>query len=341
MDPGINSPRAQQWSLTVERQLGTNWGLSASYLGSYADRLWAQTALNPGVYMGLGRCVINGVTYNVCSTNANLNQRRALSLQDPVKSASIGALDLNSDVGWQKYRGLKLAAQHRAARGVSLNGSYTLSRCVGTPTTNDFNQTSAGYTDPAHPNLDAGYCDQNRKHLGTMNATYQTPDVGRGVVHVLASSWRVSGIYTARSGNPLNITSGRDNAFNGIAAQRPDFVSGQDIYGSGKTASGIEPGASVDRYLNLDAFAQPAAGAFGNVQRNVAVGPAFWQLDMAISRLVPLGTRRAELRFEAFNVFNHFNWGDPVTNFNSSTFGKITTQTGDPRILQFGIKYDF
>src|ERR1051325_667164 len=52
MDPGINSPRAQQWNVTVERQLGTNWGVSGSYLGSYADRLWAQTAINPGAYMG-------------------------------------------------------------------------------------------------------------------------------------------------------------------------------------------------------------------------------------------------------------------------------------------------
>jgi len=341
MDPGINSPRAQQWNVTVERQLGTNWGVSGSYLGSYADRLWAQTALNPGVFMGLGPCVINGVSFSVCSTNANLNQRRVLSLQDPVKAAQIGALDLNSDVGWQKYRGLKLAAQRRAAQGLSLNGSYTLSRCVGTPTTNDFNQTSAGYTNPADPNLDAGYCDQDRRHLTTLNMTYQTPGVGGGIARALASNWRVSGILNARSGRRLNITSGRDNAFNGIAAQRPNFVSGQDIYGPGKDASDLKPGEQIVAYLNPAAFAQPAAGAFGNVPRNAVVGPAFWQLDMAISRLVSFGTRHAELRLEAFNVFNHFNWGDPVTNFNSSTFGRITTQEGDPRILQFGIKYDF
>jgi Carboxypeptidase regulatory-like domain len=341
MDPGINSPRAQQWNVTVERQLGTNWGVSGSYLGSYADRLWAQTALNPGVFMGLGPCVINGVSFSVCSTNANLNQRRVLSLQDPVKAAQIGALDLNSDVGWQKYRGLKLAAQRRAAQGLSLNGSYTLSRCVGTPTTNDFNQTSAGYTNPADPNLDAGYCDQDRRHLTTLNMTYQTPGVGGGIARALASNWRVSGILNARSGRRLNITSGRDNAFNGIAAQRPNFVSGQDIYGPGKDSSDLKPGEQIVAYLNPAAFAQPAAGTFGNVPRNAVVGPAFWQLDMAISRLVSFGTRHAELRLEAFNVFNHFNWGDPVTNFNSSTFGRITTQEGDPRILQFGVKYDF
>src|SRR4029079_16096092 len=129
MDPDINSPRAQQWNLTVEQQLGANWGVSASYLGSYADRLGAQTAINPGVYLGLGPCTLNTATgpvsYPVCSTTSNLDQRRRMSLQDPIKSAQIGALDLNSDVGWQKYRGLKLTARNRTANGVSLNGSYT------------------------------------------------------------------------------------------------------------------------------------------------------------------------------------------------------------------------
>jgi len=341
MNADINSPRVQQWNVTVEQQLGSAWGVSASYLGSYSDRLWAQTALNPGVFLGLGPCVLNGVSYSVCSTTSNLDQRRVLSLQDPVKAAGIGALDLNSDVGWQKYRGLKLSGQHRSATGVSFNGSYTLSRCVGTPTTTAFNQISSGYTDPSNPDIDAGYCDQNRKHLGTANVGYQTPEFGHGVVHGLVSQWRVSGIFNARSGDPLNITSGKDNAFNGISAQRPDLVGGQDIYGPGKSTSDIDAGASIDNYLNRAAFAQPAAGALGNLPRNYAVGPAFWQVNLAVSKFVSLGTRRVELRLESFNLFNHFNWGDPQTNFNSSTFGKITTQAGDPRILQFGIKYDF
>ena len=115
MDPGINSPRVQQWNVTVEQQLGRNWGVSASYLGSYSDRLWAQTALNPGIFMGLGPCTIQGVSYTVCTTNANLNQRRELYQINPVKAGKIGALDLNSDVGLQKYRGLNCRRQRRGA----------------------------------------------------------------------------------------------------------------------------------------------------------------------------------------------------------------------------------
>src|SRR5262245_27103644 len=307
MDPDINSPRAQQWNVTIEEQLGTNWSVSASYLGSYADRLWAQTAINPGVFLGLGPCTLNTATgpqsYPVCSTNSNLNQRRVLSLQDPVKSAGLGALDLNSDVGWQKYRGLKLAARRRSANGVSLNANYTLSRCVGTPTTSDFNQTSAGYSDPNNPNFDAGYCDQDRRHLGTLNMGYETPAVGSGVVHALGSNWRVSGILNARTGRRLNITSGRDNAFIGShsSIQRPDLVAGQDLYGPGKDASPAA-GEVINNYFNRNAFAQAAAGTLGNLHRNAVVGPKFWQVDLAISRLLPFGTRQVELRLETFNL---------------------------------------
>ncbi|NOT25085.1 MAG: TonB-dependent receptor [Acidobacteria bacterium] len=345
MDPSTNSPRAQQWNVMLERQLGSSWGVSATYLGSYADRLWAQTAINPGVFLGLGPCTLNTATgprtFPVCSTNANLNERRKLSLENPTRSVGIGALDLNSDVGWQKYRGLKLSARHRTATGVSLNANYTLSKCEGTPTTTAFNQTSAGYTNPDDPDVDAGYCDQDRKHLGTLNLGYQTPEVGNGLVRALAANWRLSGILSARSGNRLNVTSGVDRAFNGISAQRPDQVS-DDIYGPGKDTSDLEPGQQINDYLNRNAFALPAAGTVGNATRNVAVGPRYWQVDLAISKLVSsIGTQRLELRLETFNLFNTFNWGDPATNLNAANFGRITTQAGAPRIIQFGVKYDF
>jgi hypothetical protein len=347
MDPDINSPRSQQWNVMVEQQLGTNWGVSASYLGSYSDRLWHTQALNPGVFLGLGPCTLDTpegpVSYRVCTTNSNLNQRRAFSLADPIKSQDIGALDLNSDVGWQKYRGLKLSARHRSATGLSLNANYTLSKCTGTPTalvSATFNQISAGYTDPNNPDADAGYCDQDRTHLGTLNMGYQTPEVGNGVVRALASKWRVSGILSARSGDRLNIISGIDNNFSGISGQRPNQVS-DDIYGPGKDASDLKPGEFINGYLNADAFAQPTPGTLGNLTRNLAVGPSFWQVDMALSKLIPVGTQRMELRLETFNLFNTFNWGTPELRLNRGSFGRITSQSGDPRILQFGVKYDF
>jgi len=338
MDPGINSPRIQSWNVMLEQQLGTNWGVSVAYLGSHADRLWAQKARNPGVYMGLGPCTINGVAYPVCSTTGNLNQRRALNQINPTQAAFIGALDENTDVGYQNYKGVKFAAVRRAGSGVSLNANYTLSVCKGTPTALTFNQQSAGYLKPDDPSFDAGYCDQDHTHLANMTVGYETPEVGSGAVRTIASHWRASGILSARSGNRLNVISGRDNAFTGIGVtgnnrQRPNKVS-DDFYTK-----------TLTNWFNSAAFAQPGSGELGNLMRNAVVGPAYWNIDLAVSRLIPLGaTRRVELRLESFNLLNHFNWGDPIAtnlNFNAGTFGRITTQAGTPRIIQFGVKYDF
>ena len=110
MDADINAPRVQSWNVSVEQQIGSDWGASVSYLGSYTDRLWGLVALNPGVYLGLGPCVLQGVSFTVCTTNDNLNQRRVLSLsgENPASAVLISNLDSHAAVGTQKYRGLKL-----------------------------------------------------------------------------------------------------------------------------------------------------------------------------------------------------------------------------------------
>ena len=334
MDPGINSPRVQSWNVTVEQQIGSQWAMSASYLGSHADRLWAPISLNPAIFMGLGPCTLrNGVTYPVCSTNANTNVRRVLYQQNPTEAALIGGLDLHTDVGYQNYRGLKLSAQHRTATGVSINGSYTLSRCFGTAQTSRFTQANGGYVNPDDPSYDAGYCDQDRRHLATLTTGYETPELVNPAMRMLLSHWRVSGILTAQSGSRLNVLAGIDNAFSGIGNQRPNQVS-DDFYGG-----------SLTNYLNRAAFAQPAAGTLGTLPRNAVVGPEYWNVNLAVSRLLAVtGTQRVELRLETFNLFNHFNWGNPEANqlnFNSGQFGRITTQAGTPRIMQFGVKYEF
>ena len=136
-----------------------------------------------------------------------------------------------------------------------------------------------------------------------------------------------------RSGTWLNVTTGQDNALNGQTLQRPNLVS-DDIYGGTTT-----------NFLNRAAFAAPAPGTFGDLEYRGIEGPGFWDVNLAVSRLINFGgTHTLELRIETFNLFNNFNWGDPTAaslNLTSSQFGRITTIAGSPRIMQFGIKYGF
>jgi hypothetical protein len=334
-DPDINSPRVQSWNVTIERQLGTGWGVAASYLGSYSDRLWNQLQLNPAVFLGTGPCTLGGALHPVCSTNRNVDARRVLSLsgENPAAAVLIGNLDLHTDIGEQNYRGLRLSFRRRAATGLSLNGNYTVSRCFGDATTGGFPQLAQGYLNPADPAMDRGHCDQDRTHITNLTVGYQTPQLSGPALSALASNWRVSGILNARSGDWLTVTTGVDRALNGqrFQEQRVDQVR-DDVYGE----------KTLNSYLNRAAFAQPALGTFGNYQRNSIKGPAFWTIDLALSKLVSFGAgQNVELRLETFNLLNHFNWGNPTTNFNSGNFGRVQSQAGSPRIMQFGLKYGF
>jgi hypothetical protein len=136
---------------------------------------------------------------------------------------------------------------------------------------------------------------------------------------------------SARSGSWLTVLSGRDGAGTGIAAQRVNQVL-DNPYGE----------KTLRNYLNVAAFEQPAMGTLGDHRSASIQGPGFWQADLALSRLLSFGaTQSLELRAEVFNLFNNFNWGDPGVTLTAGTFGQIRTQAGDPRIMQFGVKYGF
>jgi len=332
IDPDVNSTRVQSWNLTVERELLRGWQVAASYLGSYTDRLWGSVALNPGVFLGLGPCTLHGVSYPVCTTTANLEQRRALRLETPAFGDALAYVSEYTDVGVKTYHGLKLSFRRRAADSLSLSGNYTLSTCeTDTDVTGGFTQFNSTYTNPADPSYDRGNCGPNRTHIANVTAGYLTPRLSNAALRLVASDWRVSGILEARSGAWLTVTTTADRAFSGIPGQRVDQVA-EHPYGS----------RTLTNYLDIAAFALPAPGTLGSHRRNSLAGPGFWQVNLALARLLRVREAQTlELRVEAFNVFNNFNWGNPVTNFNAGTFGRITSQSGDARIMQFAVKYGF
>jgi hypothetical protein len=331
MDPDTNSTRVHSWNVIVERQLAEVWQASASYLGSRTDRIWGQVQMNPGVFLGLDPCTINGVRYTTCTTNTNLDQRRALSLENPQAARLLGPIDRHAALGTQDYRGLRLSVQRRATRGVRLSGNYTRSYCVGNAIQTTFGAVSSGYLKPDDPAFDRGNCAQNRRHIANLSVGVQTPQFTSLALRALASDWTVAGILNARSGTWLTVTTGRDIAATGISGQRPNEVL-DNPYGD----------KSLGNYLNPAAFAYPAAGTLGDHVRSSIEGPAFWTIDLALSRRVSLvGAQVLELRVETFNLLNHFNWGNPTTNIDAANFGQIQSQAGDPRILQFGVKYGF
>ncbi len=134
----INSPhmpntQVNSWNLTVQKQLGSSWLLSASYIGNEAAHLWELQAGNPVQYMGIGPCVLPIVgAQTVCSTTttANYLARRLFSSINPTAGQYIGPLDYYDTGLTSSYNGLTASVQRRFSKGVTAQANYTWSHCL-------------------------------------------------------------------------------------------------------------------------------------------------------------------------------------------------------------------
>ena len=358
MDPTYT----QSWNMTLQREVVSGTLVSLSYLGSQTTHLWAINPLNnaqfvPGVGDASGTCFLNGqaVNYRVaagaaCSTTANTQSRRTLSLINST-NGNFGRTGEYTMGGTQIYNGMLLSVQHQSRRGITLNGNYAWSRCIGDyagRTLFGYSlQTDEAYLDPNNRRRDRADCEfiDVRQALN-LTAVAETPRFSGRTLRMIASGWRLSGIYRrstnlggllATTGGYVSartVVTGVDRSLNGESRlQRPNQIL-ENVYLD-------KSGGPSSQYLNPAAFAQPALGTTGNMGRVSLDPPGTWQFDLALARVFQIReSQRLEFRAEAYNVTNSFRPGNPVTNLNSNQFGQIITSL-DPRILQFALKYVF
>jgi hypothetical protein len=309
-----------QWNVSYQVQIGGDWMASANYLGSITRNIWTTDQINPAIY-------VPGA-----STVGNTNARRVLNLQNPAEGAYYASIQQVTDDGTANYNGLLLSVQRRRAAGLTVQGNYTISRCISDRANLEPGVAGAPYTIPGDREADRGRCPNSPDHNANLSAVYAIPSAGDGALRALTEDWQVSAIFSARSGQYLTVTSGVDSALTGQPNQRANQVL-SDPY---------MPDRSFLQWLNPDAFAAPAQGTYGTMPIDAFLGPGRWNVDLAITRALRMGgEKQVQLRFEAFNLFNHTNLSNPVTTLNSPNFGQITSASTEPRILQLAIKYQF
>ena len=124
------------------------------------------------------------------------------------------------------------------------------------------------------------------------------------------------------------------------SGQRPNLVPGVPIYPANQT---------ISHWFNPAAFQAPANGTWGNLGRNIANGPGYYEIDSSLQKKFAV-TERIALNFRAaaFNLFNHPIYRTPSGNSSSSGFGRITgilnngaVGTGAPRRIEFMLRADF
>ena len=146
----------------------------------------------------------------------------------------------------------------------------------------------------------------------------------------LVGGWEESTIFTAATGTYSTVLDGVDNSRTGVT-DRPNVVGDPRV-----------SNPTLAKWFNTAAFVNAPIGSLGNAGRSIILGPGSWNVDMAFSRFFPVTERqKLDFRAEAFNVMNHARFGSPNTTLSSQqTFGQILS-AGDPRILQFALKYIF
>jgi hypothetical protein len=161
---------------------------------------------------------------------------------------------------------------------------------------------------------------------------------GSAILKTIFGGWQVSGMSRYQSGFPLRIGGG--NALPIFAGNRPTFVPGQAIRTSVKPGD-FDPARDV--YLNRAAFTNGPQFGFGNVPRTVnARGFPFFEENFSVLKKTKIReTMGLEFRAEFYNLLNRVNFGLPVTNINGADFGRVSSQIGNPRQMQFGLRFSF
>jgi hypothetical protein len=367
----LKATASNQWNLTLQRQLGKDWLVSAQYIGSETAHLLDSYQLNPAVYFP-GNCAAGqyGLTKaGPCSTTSNTNARRVFSLGNypgvPASGpGSYGDVDLLDDGGTSSYNGLLLAVTKRISKGLLLNVNYTWSHCIGDLNIGDSTgNAGAGYVNPNDRRLDRGNCQSNeigstsagiagfssdRRQIFNSTVVYRTPKLANSWATMALSDWVITGIYHATSAYWLTAYLSTDVALTGATIERPVQVQANTLCPN--------PGPAPSCWINPAAFASPAPGTLSAMGKDNIPGPAFWNFDLALAKEFRIHEQhRIEFRAEAFNLTNSFRAGVPYvpgasglgaggpgvgTVFGTPTFGQITNAL-DPRIMQLALRYAF
>jgi hypothetical protein len=334
--------------VSVQRELPGGFHGTAAYVGSQGRNLF-----------------LRSVTNNITSVLTNPNPTTAAIVirefdivnADGTIQRPYAEVDYKTSGGTDNYNALQLAFGRRFNDGLTLNSQYTLARSFGnTAGSNEALTAANAAREISEFDYDLGYNTFDVRHTFNVSALYAIPygrgrkfgsDVGN-VAQVLLGGWDVGTIVNARSGLPVQVQVTRpdvvyrDNATGawlqapcatcvavintprGGASRnvrRPDVVPGVDPY----VKNGLQ-------WLNPAAFAIPAPGTFGNMERGSIRGPKFMQTDLLVSKKFGITTGRAfEFRWEVYNLFDRTNFANPTAQIVPTIgTGANQAQPGQP-----------
>ncbi len=315
-DPKFRPSYVQTLNLTVEREFQHNLLARASYVANMGRSLPYSND-------------INFARFGPGATTRNIQDRRPLGDFGQVLSAIPGASSA--------YHALQMSVERRFS-DLSFEANYTFSKSIDDYSSDPTPGQSSSLSNPLSRRWNRGLSDFDVRHRTVVSTVWALPRLAgqSAMLRHAAGGWSLNGIFTAQSGRPFSVFSGRDNAFSGISR---DYA---DLAGTPSLPSGRSRNDRIAQYFSPAAYTANAVGTFGNAPRNHFAGPGLVTLDAAILKQFRVKERYAtEFRTELFNAFNRPNFGSPfATQNNPARFGRIES-AADARVIQLGLKFLF
>src|SRR5271154_6529303 len=341
VDPNYRDPQANQWNLTVERQLGASDSLRVSYVGMHSYRLNITEDLN-----------------QISASTTPYETTAASPYVDP-RAPYHNWFELYStfNAGEANYNALQVEESHKMAHGLYFDANYTFARNLA-DNQGDVPAAFAGEVNYGVPianrfdvHSDYGNVEGDRRHRFLLTGIYQLPfGQGRaflntgGWKNAVLGGWAINTVTLIETGPWLtpSISTSADQSNTDVANRgaylRPDEVS-----------TNFYQGQSNAHYFNLAAFAPTPAGAgrFGNAGVGILEGPGTATVNLGLAKVFRV-TERMTVRFESSftNALNHPNFAPPATRIDvPATFGVLsapqTAENAGNRTGQIALRVQF
>lgn len=359
-EKNLRTPYAEQWQITIERQLGDDYFVSAAYVGTKGTKLTRLTTPNLGVnvtpVIPLARSR-NGVQFDfpvifnpavgsafVSSPCPGPSSPNAVAPCVPGgridlrPNPNLGAYQVFENSASSTYHALQFEARKRYSQGFQFTASYTWSHAID-DVSDVFPIAGAPGLSQDSFNLKAEKASANFdiRHRFTGSLIWDFPffSNSKGRVQKLAGGWQIASIFQAHTGQPFTLNVPFDANLDGNLSDRPSTTDGLVFFnGHGARRVAVSPGRKVENFFKV--------GQDGSVGRNTARGDGFIDFDLAISKRFQLSERHAlAFRVEGFNVMNRANFALPIRTISAPGFGSAVDTVTAARVIQVALKYSF
>lgn len=369
IDRNARTPYVQQFNASVQYELSRNTTLQIAYVGSGGVKLFRGLDVNQAKIASLAHPIVNAVTGFSITDNTIENT----SLRAPMQGVDTAGFTLNESSAQSTYYSLQATFKRQVAHGLQIVASYTFSRSIddasnpgGGANTDGSIDRSAGldtgnvWGNQLNARSNRGLSDFDRTHYLVLDAFWNIPEPNFAhrfpLSEHLLSSWQVSTIIMATSGLPVDIFDPAGGSLYGLfAGARPNWATGANrstavtnvpagyyFNPSAFTEAVVKAGEVIPTAHDATALAGDDGTDLGNVGRNVLRGPVQSNVDFSLSKNIPVTERKSvEFRVDFFNLLNHANRDNPVSDISNPNFGRVLSFSSSPRITQFAIRLYF